>query len=66
MDEMNIKNIERMTGHKGGKIALLLSFTGKLRQISDPWYTNRFEDTYRDIDEGCDAFLDYLRREGLL
>ena len=30
----------------------------------DPWYSNKFDDTYRDIDEGCDAFLNYLRENG--
>lgn len=66
MDEMNIRNIERMTGHKGGKIALLLSYTGNQRGIRDPWYSGLFDETYRDVDEGCEAFLEYLRTEGVL
>ena len=37
MDDMNIRNIERMTGHKaGGKIRLLLSFAGSPDGIRDP------------------------------
>ena len=64
MDEMNIRNIERMTGHKKGKIALLLSYAGRNDSIADPWYTNRFDKTYKDIVEGCDGFLDYLRQNG--
>ena len=64
MDENNIRNMERMTGHHGGKISLLLSYTGKPRAISDPWYTGDFRSTYRDVEEGCRAFLEYLKREG--
>ena len=64
MDSMNIRNMERMTGHRGGKISLLLSYTGKPRAISDPWYTGDFQSTYRDVEEGCRAFLEYLKREG--
>ena len=64
MDENNIRNMERMTGHRGGKISLLLSYTGKPRAISDPWYTGDFRSTYRDVEEGCRAFLEYLKREG--
>ena len=56
--------MERMTGHRGGKISLLLSYTGKPRAISDPWYTGDFKSTYRDVEEGCRAFLEYLKREG--
>lgn len=66
MDSMNIRNMERMTGHKGGKISLLLSYAGSSNQISDPWYNHRFDNTYRDINLGCDAFLEYLRKEGVL
>ena len=68
MDTMNIRNIERMTGHKcgeaGGKIALLLEYAGRKDSIPDPWYTSRFDVTYRDVVEGCQAFLEYLQGKG--
>ena len=66
MDENNIRNIERMTGHRGGKISLLLFYTGETRGISDPWYSGDFKRAYRDVEEGCRAFLEYLKREGKL
>ena len=66
MDAMNIRNMERMTGHKGGKISLLLEYAGRKDSISDPWYTSRFDVTYRDVVEGCQAFLMYLREKGKL
>ena len=32
---------------------------------ADPWYTGNFDDTYRDVVEGCEAFLEYLKQEEL-
>ena len=64
MDSMNIRNIERMTGHKGEKIYMLLQFSGSTRSISDPWYSGDFGATYRDVLEGCQGLLKYLKKEG--
>ena len=65
MDSMNIRNMERMTGHqKGEKIKLLLEYAGKTAGIRDPWYSNAFDETYRDVVTGCIAFLDFLKKEG--
>ena len=64
MDHNNIRNIERMTGHKGGKIHLLLTFAGLQEDISDPWYTNRFDVTFQDVVTGCNGFLEYLKEKG--
>lgn len=61
MDTMNIRNIERITGHRGGKISMLLEYAGKTDSISDPWYTNRFDVTYQDIVIGCRALLKHLQ-----
>ncbi len=66
MDEQNIRNMERMIGHKGGKINKMLSYCGRNDSVIDPWYSRKFDATYRDLDEGCDAFLAYLRKEGML
>ena len=64
MDTANIRNMERMTGHKGGKIHLLLEFDGSYDSVADPWYTGRFDVTYRDVVRGCEAFLRYLEEKG--
>lgn len=66
MDAMNIRNMERITGHKGGKISMLLEYAGRKDSISDPWYTSRFDITYNDVVEGCQAFLQYLEKQGKL
>ncbi len=42
------------------KIKMLLSFAGKNRNIADPWYTGNFDQTYEDVLEGCQAFLEKL------
>ena len=60
MDTMNIRNIERITGHRGGKIHLLLEYAGSKEGIRDPWYSGDFGETYRDVMKGCSAFLEYL------
>ena len=62
MDTTNIRNIEKITGHKGGKISLLLEFAGTSASIRDPWYTNQFDVTYNDIVLGCQALLKHLEQ----
>ncbi len=64
MDAMNIREIERITGHRGGKISMLLSYAGSNAGIRDPWYSGCFDETYRDVVKGCTAFLEFLQIEG--
>ena len=65
MDSANIRNMHRMLGKDPeGKIFKLLSFVGSDRDISDPWYTGDFEVTYRDVLEGCNGLLDYIKENG--
>ena len=65
MDSMNMRNMERMTGHGAGeKMKLLLEYAGENRGITDPWYSRQFDVTYEDVVTGCTAFLEYLEREG--
>ena len=62
MDGWNIRNIKRIIGaDKDHKVFRLLDFTDSGRDIADPWYTGNFEDTYRDVCVGCDAFIKYLK-----
>lgn len=62
MDTANIRNIERITGHKGKKIHMLLEFAGRQDSVIDPWYSSRFDNTYRDVVIGCKAFLEHLKK----
>lgn len=67
-DAANIRNTTWITGADYlEKIKLLLDFTDRPgRSIADPWYTDRFDETYRDVVEGCTAFLAELERQGLI
>ncbi|MGN0326676.1 MAG: low molecular weight protein-tyrosine-phosphatase [Lachnospiraceae bacterium] len=61
MDTENIRNMNRISGGDlDGKIYKLMSFAGSGRNVADPWYTGDFDATYRDVNEGCRALLDYL------
>ena len=65
MEQYNKRNMLRILGSDPeGKISLLLDYTKRPRDIADPWYTGNFDETYEDIVEGCEAFLEYLCREG--
>ena len=67
MDTMNLRNMERITGHrKNEKMFLLLELTGENRSVADPWYTGRFDETYRDVAAGCSALLEFLESQSML
>ena len=66
MDAWNLRNMNRITGgDPDGKIHLLLDYSKHPRDIADPWYTGNFDETYRDVVEGCEAFMKYLQEEEL-
>ncbi len=67
MDTANIRNLNRMLkGDPEGKIYKFLTFAGSGRDIADPWYTGNFDETYRDVLEGCDGFLSHLRENEMI
>ena len=56
MDEYNLRNLQRFyNGDPEGKAAMLLN-----RPISDPLYTDDFESTYKDLQEGCERLIKQL------
>lgn len=67
MDTWNVRNMNRIVGNDpDGKIYKLLSFSGRSGDIADPWYTGNFDETYQDVLDGCNGFLDFLMKEGKL
>lgn len=67
MDSMNVRNAERILGHKGNsKIKKLLEFASRIDDVADPWYTDRFDVTYNDVLEGCSAFYKYLEQNKMI
>lgn len=67
MDSANIRNMNWILGgDPEGKIYRLLSFAGSDRDVADPWYTGKFDVTYKDIEVGCNAFLEYMLSRGIV
>ena len=62
MDTWNIHNMERISGgDPQHKIHRLLDYTTRPGDVADPWYTDNFEATWRDVLEGCQAILEELK-----
>ena len=58
MDSANIRNMTRILGgDPQGKIHKLMDYTSRGGDVADPWYSDRFDVAYRDIEEGCQALL---------
>ena len=58
MDQWNLRNMRRICGDDPeGKISLLMDFTRRPGDVADPWYTDDFEATWRDVLEGCQGIL---------
>ena len=55
MDTRNWQYLQRLFGEKAAKCRPLLS-----RDVADPYYCGGFEETYRDIEEGCRRILEEL------
>ena len=55
MDGRNWQYLKRLFGEKANKCQPLLS-----RDVADPYYCGGFEETYRDIEEGCRRILEEL------
>ena len=66
MDRANLRNMHRICGGDfAGKLHLLMDYTDHPGDVADPWYTDDFEATWRDVLAGCQGLLERLRsREG--
>ena len=61
MDSANLRNMYRICGGDfAGKLHLLMDYTKQSRDVADPWYTEDFESTWRDVLEGCQGLLKEL------
>ena len=61
MDSGNLSDMVRFVGNDpDGKVSLLMSHTATPRDVADPWYTGDFEATWKDVNKGCNAFLEEL------
>ena len=66
MDDSNIRRAKRiLNGDPEEKLVLLMNFTDRPGNVSDPWYTGDFSAAWRDISKGCRALLDRLLQDGV-
>ena len=64
MDRANLRNMRRICGgDAGGKLHLLMDFSDRPGEVADPWYTNDFETTWRDVLAGCQGLLERCQAE---
>ena len=59
MDNSNIRLLKRIIGDEDpdNKVHLMMSYTGKSRDVADPWYTGDFETTFQDVLSASEALL---------
>ena len=70
---LNLRNMIKIAGSEDsqGKIYKMLSFVGyehthrlsEAGDVADPWYTGDFEATYRDVKNGCEGLLAYIKEK---
>ena len=37
-----------------------MEYTDRPGEVSDPWYTGDFDETWNDVSEGCTGLLEFL------
>lgn len=58
MDRMNLRWLRHIIpDDPQNKVKLLMSYTGRDRDVADPWYTGDFETTFKDITEASRMLL---------
>lgn len=61
MDSTNFRAILHITGgDPQGKVRMMTEHTARGGDVEDPWFTRRFDIAYRDILEGCEAWLERI------
>ena len=66
MDKANLRNMYRICGGDfNDKMHLLMEYAGHPEQeVADPWYTDDFDTTWRDVLAGCQGLLQELSEQG--
>ena len=61
MDKANLRNMYRICGGDfADKMHLLMDYTDHPGDVADPWYTEDFETTWKDVLAGCQGLLESL------
>ena len=62
MDRGNLRSMYQICGGDyADKMHLLMEFTDRPGDIADPWYTDDFEATWKDVLAGCQGLMEYLQ-----
>ena len=62
MDNENMYYMRRMWQEDPEeKLSLLMDYTDRPGEVSDPWFTRDFNATWRDVTEGCEGLLKDIR-----
>lgn len=65
MEEDNLRGMRQICGgDPQRKLHLLLEYAGRSAGIADPWYTGDFEQTWQDVQAGCQGLLQSLLKKG--
>lgn len=64
MDKQTVIYINKVRIDK--KIRVMKDFDKSIGDIADPWFTDDYEATYRDLSKGCEGILNYLINEGII
>ncbi len=63
MDTSNLRRArDILDGDKQGRLHKLMEFAGSGRDVSDPWYSRRFDTAFDDIMQGCEGLLKALKQ----
>lgn len=61
MDKMNVRDLKQISGgDPDGKIFLMMDFAGEHRDVDDPYITDDYAATYRDVSRACAELLKKL------
>lgn len=64
MDRGNVLDLKKISGgDPDKKIYLMMSFAGENRDVDDPYYTDDYATTYKDISIACKKLLKILQKE---
>lgn len=61
MDRLNLRNMARFVGNDpDNKVSLLMDYTYTPHDVADPWYTGDFQETWEDVNLGCEGLIKKL------
>lgn len=64
MDKENLYLMKRILGgDPAHKLSLLMDYTGNPHEVADPWFTRNFKETWKDIESGCRALLEFIKEQ---